>query len=82
MDPLGYKVKDGKPAIVEEEAERVRTIFRHYLEVDSIGELLPVLRQAGIVTKVRHLSTDKTIGGIPFTRGPLAHLLHNRFYVG
>jgi site-specific DNA recombinase len=23
-----------------------------------------------------------TIGGIPFTRGPLAHLLRNRFYIG
>jgi hypothetical protein len=23
-----------------------------------------------------------TVGGIPFTRGPLAHLLRNRFYVG
>ena len=24
----------------------------------------------------------KTVGGIPFTRGPLVHLLRNRFYVG
>jgi hypothetical protein len=22
------------------------------------------------------------IGGIPFTRGPLAHFLRNRFYIG
>ena len=36
----------------------------------------------GIVTKVRSLKTGRTIGGIPFTRGPLAHLLRNRFYVG
>src|SRR5260370_33937696 len=24
----------------------------------------------------------ETVGGIPFTRGPLAHLLRNRFYIG
>jgi hypothetical protein len=31
---------------------------------------------------VRTLKTGETVGGIPFTRGPLAHLLRNRFYVG
>ena len=40
------------------------------------------LRKRGIVTKVRKLKTGKKVGGIPFTRGPLAHLLRNRFYVG
>ena len=40
------------------------------------------LRKRGIVTKVRTLKTGETVGGIPFTRGPLAHLLRNRFYVG
>src|ERR1700716_628132 len=40
------------------------------------------LRARGIVTKVRSLKTGQTAGGIPFTRGPLAYLLRNRFYVG
>ena len=40
------------------------------------------LRKQGIVTKVRTLKTGETVGGIPFTRGPLAHLLRNRFYIG
>jgi len=44
--------------------------------------LMAELRRRGIVTKVRLLKTGKTVGGIPFTRGPLAHLLRNRFYVG
>ena len=26
--------------------------------------------------------TGRTVGGIPFTRGPLAHFLRNRFYIG
>src|SRR5258707_13777126 len=40
------------------------------------------LRRQGIVTKLRTLKTGKTVGGIPFTRGGLAYLLRNRFYVG
>src|SRR5438034_5143035 len=40
------------------------------------------LREQGIVTKVRSLKSGRTIGGIPFTRGPLAHFLRNRFYIG
>src|SRR6266571_6877439 len=40
------------------------------------------LRERGIVTKVRSLKSGRTVGGIPFTRGPLAHLLRNRFYIG
>ena len=40
------------------------------------------LRNRDIVTKVRSLKTGQTAGGIPFTRGPLAYLLRNRFYVG
>jgi hypothetical protein len=62
--------------------ERVRTIFQRYLELGSIGLLLADLRGRGIVTKIRHLSDGRTVGGIPFTRGSLAHLLRNRFYIG
>jgi site-specific DNA recombinase len=82
MVPLGYITRDKKLFIEEEEAERVRTIFRRYLELGSIGLLLADLRERGIVTKVRQLSDGWTIGGIPFTRGPLAYLLRNRFYIG
>mgnify|MGYP001118013084 CR=1 FL=1 len=35
-----------------------------------------------IRTKVRHLSTGRTVGGVHFSRGPLAYLLRNRFYIG
>jgi hypothetical protein len=40
------------------------------------------LRKRGILTKARRLRTGAAIGGIPFIRGPLAHLLRNRFYIG
>jgi site-specific DNA recombinase len=60
----------------------VRTIFQRYLELGSIGLLLADLRERGIVSKIRHLSNGRTVGGIPFTGGPLAYLLRNRFYIG
>src|SRR5262249_49999797 len=82
MVPLGYISRDKKLFIDEDEAERVRTIFRRYLDLGSISLLLADLRERGIVTKVRQLSDGRTIGGIPFTRGPLAYLLRNRFYIG
>jgi site-specific DNA recombinase len=40
------------------------------------------LRQRKMQTKVRHLSSGRTVGGIPLGRGSVAHLLRNRFYIG
>ena len=60
----------------------VRTIFRLYLKLGSINLLLADLRKSGLVTKIRTLRTGGTVGGIPFGRGPLAHMLRNRFYIG
>jgi hypothetical protein len=80
--PLGYETRDRKIVVVEEEAERVRIIFRRYLELGSLNLLMADLRERGIVTKVRSLKTGCTVGGIPFSRGPLAHFLRNRFYIG
>jgi site-specific DNA recombinase len=82
MVPLGYKSRDKKLVVNEEEAERVQLIFRRYLELGSLGKLLDELRRREMFTKVRPLSTGRTIGGIPFTRGSLAYLLRNRFYIG
>jgi site-specific DNA recombinase len=80
--PLGYEMKDGKLAVVEEDAELVRSIFRRYLELGSVNELLRDLRERDIRTKSRLLSTGATRGGIPFGRGTLYYLLSNRFYIG
>jgi hypothetical protein len=82
MVPLGYEVKARKVLVIKEEAERVRTIFRRYLELGSLNLLIADLRQRKIYTKTRHLSTGRTVGGNPLTRGPLAHMLRNRFYIG
>jgi DNA invertase Pin-like site-specific DNA recombinase len=82
MAPLGYDTKDRRITVNEAEAERVRTIFRSYLKFGSLNLLMADLRRRGIVTKVRTLKSGERVGGIPFTRGPLAHLLRNRFYIG
>ena len=52
------------------------------IKLGSLDRLMTDLRKRGIVTKVRSLKAGQTIGGIPFTRGPLAHFLRNRFYIG
>src|SRR6266852_2226538 len=80
--PFGYEMKDGKIAIVEEEAELVRSIFRRYLELGSVNELLRDLKERNIRTKTRLLATGATRGGIPFGRGALYYLLSNHFYIG
>ena len=66
----------------ESEAEDVRLIFRRYLELGCLTSLARDLRERGIVTKVSHRRDGSIRGGIPFTKGPLAHLLRNRVYVG
>ena len=82
MAPLGYDTKDRQITVNEPEAETVRTIFRRYFELGSLSLLMADLRKQGVVTKRRMLKTGEAVGGIPFTRGPLAHLLRNRFYIG
>src|SRR5712692_7121016 len=80
--PLGYEMKDGKIAVVEEEAELVRSIFRRYLELGSVNELLRDLKERNIRTRTKQLSTGATRGGIPFGRGALYYVLSNHFYIG
>src|SRR5258706_8903930 len=80
--PLGYAMKDGKIVVLEVEAERVRLIFRRYLELGGVNALVRDLRDKDIRTKIRLRATGATHGGILFERGSLFYLLRNRFYVG
>jgi site-specific DNA recombinase len=80
--PLGYACVDKKVVIVPEEADLVRLIFKRYLAVGSIGALAQDLGRRAIRTKRTTLSTGRVRGGVPFSTGGLAHLLHNRFYIG
>src|SRR5690349_19033103 len=73
--PLGYRLEERKLLVDENEAETVRLIFRRYAELGSVGDLADALAGAGIRTKVRSFGNGRTVGGVVFTRGPLAHLL-------
>jgi site-specific DNA recombinase len=80
--PLGYKVVDRKLMIDEEEAPIVRLIFELYCALGSMIAVMRELRERRVVTRTRTLSSGRTIGGIAFTKGPLAYLLKNRMYLG
>ena len=80
--PLGYQMKDDKIAVIEDEAERVRLIYRRYLELGGVNALVRDLRERNIRTKSRLLATGATRGGVHFGRGSLFYLLRNRFYIG
>src|SRR5258706_15486651 len=49
--PLGYHMKDDKIAVVEDEAERVRLIYRRYLELSGVNALVQDLRKRDIRTR-------------------------------
>jgi hypothetical protein len=75
-------MKGDRIAVVEDEAERVRLIYRRYLELGGVNALVRDLRKRDIRTKSRLLATGVTRGGILFGRGSLFYLLRNRFYIG
>src|SRR5262249_4300826 len=79
--PLGYQAKDRKITVVVDEAQTLRHIFRRYRDLGSLNLVLADLRRTGVKTKLRPLRNGRTIGGISFTRGSLAALLRNRFYI-
>jgi hypothetical protein len=75
-------VRDRKLVIREDEAMTVRLVFERYLALGSLPTLQGELRERGVVTRRRTLSSGRTIGGVPLTNGPLGHLLRNRVHVG
>jgi site-specific DNA recombinase len=80
--PLGYHMNDGKIAVIEDEAERIRQIYRRYLELGGVNALVRDLRERNFRSKSRLLATGATRGGVLFGRGSLFYLLRNRFYIG
>src|SRR5262249_59644979 len=82
MPHPGNDTKHRRTPVNEAGAATVRKIYRRYAKLGSLNLLMADLRKRGIVTKVRTLRSGEKVGGIPFTRGPLAYLLRNRFYIG
>lgn len=79
--PLGYDVKDRALVVNETEAEKVRFIFRRFLEIGSVHGLMRDLEVQGVHTKER-MTARGACGGIPFRRGGLYWLLGNPLYRG
>src|SRR5262249_32005931 len=80
--PLGYDVRDRKLVVNEDEAERVRLIFRQYLALGCVAKLRADLEQRRVRSKSRVLTSGRVQGGCSFGHGALYHLLQNRIYRG
>jgi site-specific DNA recombinase len=80
--PLGYDCVDKKLVVNEAEAATVRYIYQRYAELGSVASLREVLKEAGIVSKIRISKAGRSSGGVIFYRGALYHLLQNRLYLG
>ena len=80
--PLGYASIGKKLVVQPQEAETVRSIFRRYLELGSVGALAQDLDRCGVRTKQRPGGKGNMAGGVRFGVGTLAYLLKNRLYVG
>jgi site-specific DNA recombinase len=80
--PLGYRVENRKLLIDEDEVGMVRLIFQRYLELGSLPALQRDLSEKRILTRIRNLSSGRSIGGVALTNGPLSYILKNRLYLG
>ena len=70
--PLGYEVRDRKLIIQPADAERVRAIFRRFVQLKSATLLARELVLAGAKNRYGHL----------LDKGVLYRLLNNRVYIG
>jgi len=81
---LGYGVDphSGKLVVNEDEAERVRTIFRLYMRHETLPRVVNELKRRGWVNKRWRTRKGHERGGATFIKSSLHHLLTNVTYVG
>jgi site-specific DNA recombinase len=80
--PTGYDLHQRKLVPNAEEAQTVRRIFRRYVELKSTDQLRLELKATGVISKIRITEKGNRLGGNPFSRGALNHLIRNRVYTG
>ena len=80
--PLGYDVQERRLVVNSAEAEMVRKIFGHYLELVSVRDVVTLLGMEGLRTKIQIRTSGPHRGGVAFGRGGVLHLLKNRIYRG
>ena len=60
----------------------MRLIFERYLALGSVHKLQLELEKDGVFSKRHVTAAGRSMGGLPFSRGALFHLLSNRLYRG
>jgi site-specific DNA recombinase len=81
---LGYDIDPGGGRLVvnEDEAARVRVIFKLYLEHESLMATIKELDTRGWTNKRWITRKGHVVGGRPFNKHGLNHLLSNVLYIG
>ena len=79
---LGYDIRDRRLVVNPAEAETVRHIYEHYLELRCVRQLSKELEQEAIKSKVRVSQKGIKSGGCRFSRRALYELLANPIYIG
>ncbi|WP_423141657.1 recombinase family protein [Parablastomonas sp. CN1-191] len=85
LPPIGYDMPEAgsrKLLVNEADAAIVRHIFARYLELGSVHALERDLTSRGITSRVHVTRSGKSLGGQPFSRGALFHVLRSRIYLG
>lgn len=80
--PLGYEPDGRTLAVVEAEAETVRTLFRLYLELGTVRRVKEEADRQGLTTKIRPDASQLMRGGRPLSLGHIHYLLSNPLYAG
>lgn len=80
--PIGYNVQDRKLIIDPDEARKVKSIFKLFVELGTISQLAAKLRDLGITSRQKMLSTGVIRGGVFMGRGALKPIIRNRLYIG
>lgn len=86
VPPLGYDLPTDPTtrALVVNlaDAERVRALFRLYLDLGTVAAVEQRVTADGWLTRERLSRRGVRSGGVPYSRGMLFHLLKNRIYIG
>jgi site-specific DNA recombinase len=80
--PLGYDVKERKLVVNPEDARLVCDLYHLYLKLGCVRKLKAHLDREGVTSKIRISGTGRRLGGTPFSRGALYHILRNRIFLG
>lgn len=82
LPPVGYTPHERSLVIDEPQAQRVREIFRLYLELNCVRLLGKELLSRNWLTPARNSRRQGAGGNRPFSRGHLYRLLRNPIYIG